>query len=71
MVDAAFTALGASLEKAAEQERFHLTPELSLAYLNGDTGEIESELVESHVEDCGSCAGELQDLRGFKFQQGK
>ena len=71
MVDAAFTALGASLEKAAEQERFHLTPELSLAYLNGDTGEIESELVESHVEDCGSCAAELQDLRGFEFQQGK
>ena len=71
MVDAAFTALGASLERAAEQERFHLTPELSLAYLNGDTGEIETELVESHVEDCGSCAAELQDLRGFEFQQGK
>jgi hypothetical protein len=62
---------GAGIDGAADQDRFHLSPEQSLAYLKGDVDEIDTQIVESHVDDCLACAGELQDLAAFEIQTRK
>lgn len=43
----------------------HLSYEMLEAYVRGQADGLDSEMVESHVEDCSNCARELGDLRAF------
>jgi hypothetical protein len=69
--ESAFLVLGAGIEGAADRDSYHLSPEQSVAYVTGHIDEIDADIVESHVENCQSCAGELRDLRAFEFQTGE
>lgn len=53
----------------SKEESFHLDYDLHLAaYLDGALGDIDREIVESHVALCSDCADELRDLQEFSRQ---
>lgn len=50
----------------SEEEPFHLDYDLHLtAWVDGTLGDIDREIVESHVALCSDCADELRDLQEF------
>lgn len=53
------------------EEPFHLNYDQLALYVEGAAGEIDREIVESHVALCASCAEDLRDLKEFgqEFQQ--
>jgi anti-sigma factor RsiW len=63
---AIITSLRADLDGEVITKTAHLSYEQLAAYANGHAGEMDREIVESHLEDCYECTAELQDLQGFK-----
>ncbi|HTG17443.1 MAG TPA: zf-HC2 domain-containing protein [Blastocatellia bacterium] len=60
-------ALRSDLQAQAQYSN-HLTYEDSAAYVDECLGEIEREIVESHLDLCGQCATEIADLRAFRAE---
>src|SRR5262245_8468427 len=46
-----------------EVETLHVTYEQLESYVDSTLGEVDREIIDSHLELCGQCARELQDLR--------
>ena len=63
-----FTSLRADLHRAAEEEPDHLSYQQLEAYVDGQTSEVDREIVESHLALCPPCAEEVGDLRAFRSQ---
>jgi hypothetical protein len=60
-------ALRSDLQAQAQYSN-HLTYEDSAFYVDECLGEIEREIVESHLDLCGQCATEIADLRAFRAE---
>ena len=54
--------------QAQAQHPNHLTYEDSAAYVDECLGEMEREIVESHLDLCSQCATEITDLRAFRAE---
>jgi hypothetical protein len=54
--------------QAQAQYSNHLGYEESAAYVDECLGEVEREIVESHLDLCGQCATEIADLRAFRAE---
>ena len=67
----AFIALVPGLERMTDEEPFHLSAEQIEAYVNRKAGEVDAEIIESHLEDCPACAAGLRDLKAFDVQPTK
>jgi hypothetical protein len=62
---AAFRNLKQNLHTAARAGPEHLEYELLEAYIDKRANELDREIVESHIELCADCAGELEELQAF------
>jgi hypothetical protein len=62
---AAFRNLQQNLHTAARAGPEHLEYELLEAYVDKRANELDREIVESHIELCADCAGELEELQAF------
>jgi anti-sigma factor RsiW len=67
-IDKWFSALKAGLVKggAAEEEE-HLSYEQLMAYAEGKLGEVDRDIVASHLDVCKLCGDEAQDLKSFWY----
>ena len=54
-----------SLERESESEHLDATTQL-IPYVNQTLSAAETEIVESHMEDCQACRAEVMDLRAFR-----
>src|SRR5262245_998329 len=63
--DSTFRAMQSTLQATAQAPAEHLSFEALEAYVKNRAGELDREIVESHVELCPHCARELKDLQEF------
>src|SRR5262245_32946257 len=61
--------LSSSLRESIEGDpaaESHISYEQMVEYVDGTAGEVDAEIITSHLEDCRSCSVDIEDLRSFK-----
>jgi hypothetical protein len=64
-LQAAFRNVKQNLQSAARASPEHLEYELLEAYVDNRSDTLDREIIESHIEICADCAGELHELQKF------
>lgn len=65
-VEGLYTILGPALHNEVLAEPSHLSPDCLAAYTSGSLNQVDSEVVEAHLDFCARCRAEIQELKMIK-----